>query len=56
MTNQEDVIDNIAVKIYEIKEVASKQIPSRISAIKDLLGIDNDDTVLTILRHFNYSE
>jgi len=59
MTNEyhapEEVVDNASVKIYEIDEVESKEIPKRINAIKEILGIDNDDTVLSILRHFNYN-
>ena len=52
---KEESIDNSLVKIYEIDEVESKEIPKRIAAIKDILGIENDDTILSILRHYNYN-
>jgi len=51
----QEIVDNASVKIYEIGEVESKQIPKRIESIKDMLGIDNSDTVLSILRHYNYN-
>ena len=52
---QTEVVDHSAVKIYEINEVESKQIPKRIQEIKEMLGLTNNDTVLSILRHFNYN-
>lgn len=51
-----EAFDNLPVKIYEIKEVETKQIPNKIKQISELMGIDNDDTVLSILRNYNFHE
>ena len=53
---KQESIDAAPVKIYEISEVETKQIPKRIESIKDMIGIENNDTILSILRYYNYND
>lgn len=47
---------NQQIRVYDMEQIMNDQIPKRIQKAKDLLCIENQDTIISILRHFNYNQ
>ena len=48
-------LDN-QIRVYTMNQVMNDQMPQRIKKAKDLLCYENDDIIISILRHYNWNQ